>query len=133
MFITKSNLTDYFDEKIRNIDCQESTRAYISSIFQKYKSAEYDFSRDSVTILYCNAKDSQNFAKFQNLGDWLFFSETMFPEVLNAATPDYYKTIARLSYYSCYRLINRQWKLFEELADNYDCLVDETKHCVRLI
>lgn len=127
MFITHTNLNDFFNEKIQTINCEEPTRAYILSIFKKYKYAEYDFSNQSVTILYCNAKDSQNFSKFQNLGDWLFFSETMFPKSLNAATPDYYETIARLSYYSCYRLINKQWKLFEELSDNYSYLIDETK------
>ena len=30
----------------------------------------------------------------------------------------YYQDIARLSYYSCYRLINKQWDVYNELSDN---------------
>jgi len=51
----------------------------------------------------------------------------MAPSHLHDASRDYYQTIARLSYYSCYKLINKQWKLFEELSDNFPKLERQVK------
>jgi len=121
------NLTSFFDELLIDMECQRDTKAYIVSIYTKYKTAEFDLSKDSVTLLYAQGRTKQDFLTYQNLGDWIFFANTMAPEHLRNASKDYYDTVARLSYYSCYRLINRQWKLFEELADNFLVLEKEVK------
>lgn len=113
-----NNITKYFEELLSDIKCNPDTRAYIVSIYGKYKSAEFDYSKDSITLLYAQAREKQDFLIYQNLGDWIFFSNTVAPNHLKFASKDYYDTIARLSYYSCYKLINKQWKLFEELSDN---------------
>jgi hypothetical protein len=121
------NLTSFFDELLIDMECQRDTKAYIVSIYTKYKTAEFDLSKDSVTLLFAQGRTKQDFLTYQNLGDWIFFANTMAPEHLQNASKDYYDTVARLSYYSCYRLINRQWKLFEELADNFLVLEKEVK------
>lgn len=113
------NVTDFFGELLSDVKCHQDTKAYIVSIYGKYKSAQFDLSKDSVTMLFAQGRDKQDFLTYQNLGDWIFFSNTMIPNHLQKASKDYYDTVARLSYYSCYKLINRQWKLFEELADNF--------------
>jgi hypothetical protein len=113
------NVTKYFEEMLNDLECQQDTKAYIIGIFGKYKTAEFDLSKDSVTLLYSQARSKQDFLSYQNLGDWIFFANTIAPAHLQFASKDYYDTVARLSYYSCYRLINRQWKLFEELSDNF--------------
>jgi hypothetical protein len=51
----------------------------------------------------------------------------MAPQHLKFASKDYYDTIARLSYYSCYKIINKQWRLFEELADNFPVIETQVK------
>jgi hypothetical protein len=113
------NITDFFGELLSDVKCHQDTKAYIVSIYGKYKSAQFDLSKDSVTMLFAQGRDKQDFLTYQNLGDWIFFANTMIPNHLQKASKDYYDTVARLSYYSCYKLINRQWKLFEELADNF--------------
>ena len=113
------NITSFFEEVLQDVKCQQDTKAYIVSIYGKYKSAEFALSQDSITLLFAQGRNKQDFLTYQNLGDWIFFANTMAPEHLRRASKDYYDTIARVSYYSCYKLINRQWKLFEELADNF--------------
>jgi hypothetical protein len=122
------NITNFFEELLNDLQCQRDTKAYIVSIYGKYKSAEFDLSKDSVTLLFAQARNKQDFLAYQNLGDWIFFANTIAPNHLRHASKDYYDTIARLSYYSCYRIINRQWKLFEELSDNFLVLESQVKN-----
>jgi hypothetical protein len=121
------NISSFFDELLNDLHCQNDTKAYIVSIYGKYKTAEFDLSKDSVTLLFAQARSKQDFLCYQNLGDWIFFANTIAPQHLHHASKDYYDTVARLSYYSCYKLINRQWKLFEELADDFLTLEEQVK------
>lgn len=127
MDTSHKSITSFFEELFIDLECQQDTKAYIISIYVKYKSAEFDLSKDSITLQYAQARNKQDFLIYQNLGDWIFFANTVAPMHLQFASKDYYDTIARLSYYSCYRLINRQWKLFEELSDNFLFLEDQVK------
>lgn len=122
------NITELFDDLLIDLECQQDTKAYIISIYGKYKSAQFDLSKDSVTLLFAQARNNQDFLTYQNLGDWIFFANTLAPTHLKFASKDYYDTVARLSYYSCYKLINRQWKLFEELSDNFHVLETQVKN-----
>ena len=126
MYTTCANLNEFFYKKLEPLGCQEDTKAYIISILDKYKTPTFDFSREKVTLLYAEAKYSYDFIKYQNLGDWLFFAKSCFPEHLKNASEDYYVTIAKLSYYSCYSLLNKQWPLYENIADNFENLSKET-------
>lgn len=121
------NITDFFEELLTDLECQRDTKAYIIGIYGKYKSSEFDLSKDSVTLMFAQARNKQDFSTYQNLGDWIFFTNTLAPEHFKYASKEYYDTVARLSYYSCYRLINRQWKLFEELSDNFQLLESQVK------
>lgn len=117
--INYQNINDFFSEVLKDLKCQEDTRAYIVSIYSKYSHAVHDLSKDSVTLLFSQARQKQDFPTYQNIGDWIFFANTWAPRHMQFCSKDYYDTIGRLSYYSCYKLINKQWKLFEELADNF--------------
>lgn len=128
MDIFHQTVTSFFDELLVDVECQRDTKAYIVSIYGKYRTPEFDLSKDSITLLFAQGRHKQDFLTYQNLGDWIFFANTMVPNYLQSASKEYYDTMARLSYYSCYKLINRQWKLFEELADNFlsiECQVRE--------
>lgn len=126
------NLNDFFNEVLKDLPCRYDTKSYIISIFDKYKKNEYNLSKDSITILYASAKEKQDFAMFQNIGDWIFFCKTLYPQHLNNASEDYYRVIGRLSYNSCYRLIQRKWKLFEEMSDNFIILENEAKKLLKI-
>jgi len=131
--IVHKNITNFFEDLLIDLECQRDTKAYIVSIYGKFRSADHDLSKDSVTLLFAQARNKHDFLTYQNLGDWIFFSNTMAPRHLHDASQDYYQTIARLSYYSCYKLINKQWKLFEELSDNFPKLEHQVKTKLELI
>lgn len=121
------NITNFFEEKLNDLECQRDTKAYIISIYGKFKTAQFDLSKDSVTIRFAQARNNHDFLTYRNLGDWIFFANTLAPDHLRFASKDYYDTVGRLSYYSCYKLIDRQWKLFEELSDNFIILEEQVK------
>jgi len=133
MYIAQKNITDFFDELLSDLKCQRDTKSYIIGIYGKYRSAEFDLSKDSVSVLLAQAHNKQDFLTYQNLGDWIFFANTLAPDHLKHASKDYYDTVARMSYYSCYKLINRQWKLFEELSDNFLSLESQVKNKLSVI
>lgn len=128
MDVIHRNLSSFFDELLIDLECQHDTRAYIVSIYEKYKTADFDLSKDSVTLQFAQARAKQDFLVYQNLGDWIFFANTIAPQHLQFASKEYYDTIARLSYYSCYKLFNKQWKLFEELADDFTTLEEQVRN-----
>jgi hypothetical protein len=115
----KTEFNKLFEEVLSDLPCQNDTKAYIVSIYSKYLTSRHDLSKDSITLLFAQARDNHDFLIYQNLGDWIFFQNTIHNNPPKHVSKDYYDTIARLSYYSCYKLINRQWKLFEELSDNF--------------
>lgn len=126
MILTNKSIIDLFEPLLNDLNCQRDTKSYIVGIFGKFKTPDFDLSQHSVTLLFAQAREKQNFCVFQNIGDYLLFT-SVFPGHLKAANKDYYDTIARLSYYSCYRLINKQWPLYEELADEFVNLESQVK------
>lgn len=127
-----NDLQSFFAESLDQLQCDDHTRAYITGIFVSYQKAHLDLSTSSITTIYAEAKNRQAFDLFNQLGDWLFYCSVLYPEHLNNASEDYYYSIGRLSYYNCYRLINRQWKLFELLSDDFITLTYETRKLVKL-
>lgn len=128
MIFIQNNVTNFFENIFNDLDCQPDTKAYIVSIYAKYKYSDGDLSKDSVTLLFMQAQKKQNFSMFQNLGDWIFFANTMKLGHLKFASKNYYDTIARLSYTSCYKIINKKWTLFQELSDNFLFLENQVKN-----
>lgn len=128
-----NNLGSFFTDVLQKLRCEEDTRAYIISVFSKYRNSTFDLSQESITLAYARASFHQDFLGFQTIGDWLFFANTLFPESLSKTSKGYYHNLARLSYYSCYRLINRQWVLFERLADDFVPLSEATRQTFKRI
>jgi len=127
------NLSSFFEERLENLYCDPTTRAYITGIFTKYKTATDDLScSGSILLTYAEAKNQQSFQKLNNIADWLFWTETVCPEFLNDASKDYYYTIGQLSYYSCYKLTNKKWLVFERLSDEFIELTNETRKLIKL-
>lgn len=127
------NLNTFFNEKLIELKCGDITRAYIVSIFSKYANQEFDYSNKSLTLVFAEAKHNFNFIKFQNLGDWLFWLETIHPKFLEANGKSYYHTLAQMSYYNCYKIINKKLKVYEVLADEFSDLTAKTKTLIRNI
>lgn len=119
-------LDDFFNEKLRDIQCNKITKSYIIGIFKKYKTANFDLSNENITLLFAKGVFENNFETFQNLADWLFFLKTLFPAFLKHASPEYYNDIAKISYYRCYKIMHT-WKVYEELADQFEELTTQSR------
>lgn len=105
--------------KLNQIEIEfEETKEYIKSIFIKYLNFNLNGFNESYTLKYINANNK--FDRYQDLADELLFMSSLFPESLNYASKDYYKSIGKLSYYKCFKILNGQWPLFEELSDKFD-------------
>ena len=122
MDILYISLEDYFNGKVKKLSIQEETKAYIVSIFQKYQSSQQDLSKKSLTLEFIKAREEYNFEIFQNLGDWIFWVDTIYN--INS---EYQNNLAKLSYYKCYQILNKKWKLFEELADEFEIITQKLK------
>jgi hypothetical protein len=133
MLITSNSVNDYFADRLTQLNCQETTKAYIVSILSKYKHAAFDYSGESLTLLYNEAQTSRDFVIFQNLADYIFFCESVFPKHLQGASKEYYHSLAQVSYYTCYRLINRQLDVYENLSDEFSSLTAKTRHIIQSI
>ena len=127
MPIVRENVVDLFEELLTDLRCRQDTRAYIVGIFAKHKMSDADLSDKSITVLFSQARDTGDFITFQRLGDWLMFCNGIASEHLRFASKDYYDTVARMSYYACYRLLNRSWPAYEELADNFLVIKKQVK------
>lgn len=133
MVYTFNNINIYFTEQLKLLNCQDKTKAYIISILSKYKYASFDYSNSSLTLLYNEARLQSNFYTFQNLADWIFFCEVIFPQHLQDSSKDYYHSLAQVSYYNCYKLINKQIDIYENLADEFTQLTIKTKSLIQNI
>lgn len=118
------DLNIFFTELLKDINCQDTTRAYLINLYTTFKDSTYDLSDQNIGLYFLQSKNTNNFANLQNIGDYIFFSQTMMPSYLQPQ--NYYQDIARLSYYACYKLINRQWILYMELADTLPTLQQQT-------
>lgn len=125
-------LNDFFTNQLENLRCDRDTKAYIISVLKKFKNASEDCSKESITTLYAQAKYSQDFFTFQKVGDWLFLCSSMFPEHLNNASMDYYFSIGQSSYYYCYLILQRKWKLYEQMSDQLPELSVSTRKLINI-
>jgi hypothetical protein len=116
---------DFF-EKLHIKTERKETPAYIISTLKKYIHVKHDISDKSIVLMWFDANEKSDFSTYQDIGDWVFFSSIYLPQSIKCSK-DFYLSIGKSSYYKCYRLLKHQWPLYEEMADNLERLVEETK------
>ncbi|MDP2683511.1 MAG: hypothetical protein Q8P20_00485 [bacterium] len=126
----ENNLYNFFNSRIKLARCDEKTKTYIISIFSDINHSK-NFSKESITLSYNNALEKYSFNEFKQIGDWLFFTKSIFPNSLSGASAEYYNAIASSAYYKCHILMKRQWLLFEELADRFGYLTSAVNEVMR--
>lgn len=124
------DLNAFFDETLINLNCRSDTRSYLINIYTQNRHIHSDLSKYNLSILYCQAKLNNDFYLHQQIADWIFWAKTIMPTHFGNSN-DYYENIGRLSYYSCYKLINRQWPCFEELADRFPTLENQARQLLQ--
>lgn len=122
-FIQIDSLDSFFQKRIQTLlKYEETTRAYIVNTLSSLK---HDYSKDSLTIIYAQAQQQSRFDLYQNIGDWILFIQSVCPA--EEKNSEYYNILAQNSYYRCYRILNKEWKVFEELADTFPNLVKDLR------
>lgn len=117
-------LRNWLEQQISGLEYERHTKAYITSVLHRYVHAADDLSDKSVVLLYANA--GHDFDTYQMIGDWVLWVGTFHPSVLDVHR-SVYLTLGRMSYDKCYKLLHRQWVLYEELADQLPKIMVETR------
>ena len=125
------SLNDFFADLMNDLSCQDMTRAYLINLFASYKFSTNDLSQENITVLFAQAKMNNDFYLLQRVADYIFWAQTVHPGHLYSTS--YYEDIARISYYSCYKILNKQWLVFDELSDNFILLEKQTQNKLRTI
>lgn len=121
-----NNLQEFFIPKVQTLLCQEVTKSYIVSVFSRPQKLS-NLANQSITLCFEEARSRWNFADFQNLGDWILFAESIYPTSLKDVSTEYYFTIAQISYYNCFKITNRKLVMYEELADQFETIVNKLR------
>ncbi len=131
MDLSFANLNDFFAVALQDLHCGENTKSYLINLYASYQKSTYDLSQENITLVFLEGRSTGDFHLLQQCADWIFFAQSMMPGHLSSA--DYYRDIGRLSYYTCYKLINRKWALFEELSDRFIALEEEASAKLNMI
>lgn len=115
--IVITNPEDWFSKKIKNVDCSEITKSYIVNVLSNIHVNSYVSHNHSITLAWFDARCSGSFIKHQRIGDWILWVKSVYPQSIKE-NQELIDSIGRLSYYACYHILSKKWKLYQELADN---------------
>lgn len=121
--IVLSNMQEYFKSRLDRLalNCSPESKSYIIGLLSR--PLDEFGSRQSVTLVYAK----KNFESYQKVGDWILLSKSIYPDSLTGASSEYYDSLAQISYFKCFILLNKRWKIFEELADIFPNLTLELR------
>lgn len=118
-----TRLDDWFAGQLTNLRCGSEARAYVVGVLSTRID---DMSDESVVLAYRDAAETGSFATFQRIGDWTLWASAFAPHP-SKAQRDLIERFGRLSYFSCYRIMRGQWRLYEELADELPAIVYDVR------
>jgi len=121
-----TRLDAWFAERLQGVRCGSDTRAYVVGVLAGFRSAKAMLDPTaSLVVALAQARQSGDFTAFQRLGDNVLWTSSFCPQAIGDA--ELIKTIGRSAYFSCYRLVNRQWKCYEELADTLPAIIADVR------
>jgi len=109
----------WFSDRLIGLDgYRPETVAYVVGVLKAFCKPNVgdDLTNRSVVLAYNDARLTGDFVAFQRIGDWVLWADIIVPTYIE---PDREaaESVARLSYYSCNRIMMGQWRCFEQLAD----------------
>ncbi len=87
-------------------------------------------SDESIVLAFAEARSTGEFLKFQRIGDYVLWGLSFAPQSFEV--PEVAVDLGRLSYYTCWRLTDKQWVVYEELADDLPRLRIELRRSMGL-
>lgn len=130
MFNLVPRLDNWFDEQLHGLKYNANTKAYIVGVLSKFDCSN-DMSNQSIVIAFHDAKINGDFVRFQKIGDWVLWADIFNPEYIHD-NKEIIQTIGRMSYYTCHRILQKQWRVYEELADELPSLTTQVRSCLGL-
>jgi hypothetical protein len=122
---------DWFEKRLADIPCTRETRTYIAGVMMKYVVSNNDNLCDrSIVLAWAEARDSHDIVKFQRLGDWILWSASLVPQSFDSL--GIVQAVGQQSYDACYRLLRRQWKLYDELASDLPRIVSSVNQRLQI-
>lgn len=106
---------DWLDTELCDLRCEQETKAYVIGVLLRPQ--EIDMSKQSVVLAYQHALECGEFTAYQRIGDWSLWSNSIAAPG-DIGQSDLLHVLGSMSYAACHRLLNRRWKLYEELADD---------------
>lgn len=101
---------------VNDLPATRATKAYISGLFLAQSGARgVDLSKTSLTLAFQQARETYDFEKSQQLGDYVLWILSWYPQAV-AAHRTLVETFGRLSYAHCFKRVPT-WRVYEELAD----------------
>ena len=110
----------WFADAINGVKCSSEAKAYIVGVL-----ARPDVPSGSIILEYAKARHA-GFHALQRLGDGVTWLAIAAPEHLGAHE-NVAVGVARASYSTCYRLLSRRWKLYEELSEELPRLITDVR------
>ena len=115
-------LVRYLEGKLSSSHIEPITKEYLIGVFSKFKEPSWGLPHESIVLLFIDASSSYNFVKLQNLGDWILFQESFY----KTKNRDINIEFGKRSFDQCFKMTRRQIRVYEELADNLQYIIDET-------
>ena len=119
-------LDDWFAEQLTELKCSPTAKAYIAGVFSSRSTDFVMTRRESVVLAFYSARENGDFSTFQKIGDWVLWVDSMNPAFIKNHH-EVTETIARLSYFSCHRILKGKWPIYEELADDFPRIVKDIR------
>lgn len=112
----------WFAERLGDIGYDQDVTAYVVGVLSRVR-YETDMSKESVVLAFHDARFTGNFATFQRIGDWALWLGSFHPSTMKNNC-NVIETFGRLSYHACHRIMQGQWVIYEELADELPNIVE---------
>lgn len=119
-------LDNWFADQLVDLNCSPTAKAYITGVLSARNTDFVMSKRESIVLAFYSAKENGNFATFQKIGDWVLWVDSINPAFIKNHH-EITETIARLSYFSCHRMLKGTWPIYEELADNLPQIVKDVR------
>lgn len=117
-------LDAWFLERLTGLQYRPETIAYIAGVLKTlgHPGPEDDMSGRSIVLAYLDAVERGDFVAFQRIGDWVLWSDVVLPGSIKHSR-EIVHAVGQRSYRSCHRILQGQWALYEELANDLPQIV----------
>ena len=112
------SLDVWITSRLTGLQCTPETTAYVAGVLKALCRPVGDdvFAKRSIVLAFAEARLTGDFVAYQRIGDWVLWTDVVLPTSIERDR-EVVESIGRASYYSCFKILRGQWRVYEELAD----------------